>query len=1022
MKIASWAQRHARSILFLVIVLAVGGVFGAFRLPVALFPHVNFPRVEVSLDAGDRPAERMATEVTYPLEEALRSIPGVRTVRSTTSRGAASISINFDWGADMVSALLQAQSQVNRLLPSLPSGTTFGIRRMDPTVFPSLAYSMISETHSLTELRDIAMYDLRPALSTVTGVASIGVQGGATEEYRVVVDPAKLQSYGMTLSDVATSLTAANVLTAVGRLEEHDKLYLVISDTRFKTLAEIGETVLRSGANGVVRVSNVATVRKDAAPAFVRVTADGHDAVLFQVYQQPGGNTVQIAREIKAKLAEIEKRLAKDIKIANWYDQSELILSSAASVRDAVLIGVALAALVLLVFLRNWKITLIAMVAVPAVLAITVLVLYALHMSFNIMTLGGMAAAVGLIIDDAIVMVEQIVRRLRVGTGDAQRRVQAAADEFTKPLAGSSLSTIIIHIPPAFLIGISGAFFAELSLTMACSLVISYLIAWVAIPAIAARVLNSRDAEQKEDGRLTEKMHRGYAVVMSKLLMKPWMVSLVAVPLVLGGYVCFRHLGSGFMPSMDEGGFILDYVAPPGTSLTETDRLLRQLEEILRDTKEVDTYSRRTGLQLGGGLTEANQGDFFIRLKGRPRRDIEEVMAEVRDRIEKTVPGLEIETAQLMEDELGDLTAVPQPIEVKLYSDNGKLLQETAPKVLEAIKKIAGIVETKGVVFAGDALNIEIDRVKAALEGMDVDSITKAVGIALGGSVTTQIQSGPKLIGVRVWTGQNMRARQRNVEEMMIRAPNGHVFPLKRVANVVAVVGQAEISREDLKRMVAVTARLEGRDLGSAAAEVQRVLAQPGVIPAGVTYQMGGIAEQQRVEFQGLLIVICAAGMLVFVLLLFLYESFRVAVAIVITMVLALSGVFVGLWITRTQLNITSIMGMVMIVGNVAEVAIFYYSEYHEMNGEGTTMGRLILAGRHRMRAIAMTSIAAILALLPLALGIGHGAAMLQPLAVAIVIGLAIQLPVVLIVFPALLVMLGAGKTGDVAHLPDAPR
>ncbi len=1009
MRIASWAQRHARSILFLVIVLALGGVLGSFRLPVALFPHVNFPRVEVSLDAGDRPAERMATEVTYPLEQVLRAIPGVRSVRSTTSRGSAAISVNFDWGADMVSAMLQAQSQVNRILPSLPAGTTFDIRRMDPTVFPSLAYSIISDTHSLTQLHDIAMYDLRPALSTVTGVASIGVQGGAAEEYRVVVDVAKLQSYGMTLSDVATSLTAANVLTAVGRLEDHGKLYLVISDTRFKTIDEIGETVLRSGPGGVVLISNIATVQKDAVPAFVRVTADGHDAVLFQIYQQPAGNTVQIARDIKQKLAEIQKGLPQDIKIANWYDQSELILSSAASVRDAVLIGVALAALVLLVFLRNWKITLIAMVAVPAVLAITVLVLYSLHMSFNIMTLGGMAAAVGLIIDDAIVMVEQIVRRLRVGQGDASSRVQHAADEFTKPLTGSSLSTIIIHIPPAFMVGVAGAFFAELSLTMAVSLVISYLIAWVAIPAIAARVLNAKDADQKEEGLVTEKLHRRYGGLMAVLLARPWLALILVAPFLIAGYLCYRSLGTGFMPSMDEGGFILDYKAPPGTSLTETDRLLRQLETILRDTKEVDTYSRRTGLQLGGGLTESNTGDFFIRLKGWPRRDIDEIMQEVRERVESTVPGLEIETAQLMEDEIGDLTAVPQPIEVKLFSDDAKLLQDTAPKIEEAIKKVTGVQEVKGIVFAGDALNIEVDRVKAALEGMDTESITKAVNLAMSGSVTSQIQSGPKLIGVRVWTGQHVRATQRNLEDLQIRSAAGRSFPLKRVATISPVVGQPEITREDLKRMVAVTARIEGRDLGSTVTDVNNVLAQSGLIPPGMTYKLGGLAEEQRIAFKGLLAVIAAAGMLVFVLLLFLYERFRVAIAIVLTMILALAGVFVGLWITGTQLNITSIMGMVMIVGNVAEVAIFYYSEYEDL-ADGPIAARLIHAGTRRMRAIAMTSIAAILALLPLALGIGHGSAMLQPLAIAIVTGLVIQLPLILIVFPAILVMLGAAR------------
>src|SRR5437867_4107569 len=413
MNFTGWIQRHRSSLLFLIVVLVVSGVAVIRNLPVALFPYISFPRVVVSLDAGDRPAERMMIEVTFPIEQAVRAIPGVRNVRSTTSRGSAEISINFDWGGDMVSAMLQAQSEVNKILPTLPAGTTFNVERMDPTVFPVIAYSLTSNSQSLVELRDLALYTLRPALSTVRGVARVGVQGGRVEEYRVTVDPDKLQSFKMTLAEVASALSASNVLVAVGRLEQYDKLYLVVSDTRFKKFDEIEHTVLRSNPDGVVLLDDVATVEHSAEPQWVRVTADGHDAVLFQVYQQPSGNTVEIARGIKAKLREIAKQIPEGVKIADWYDQSDLIIASEGSTRDAILIGMVLAAFVLLIFLRDWKVTLIATLTVPAVLAATILLLYVLKMSFNIMTLGGMAAAVGLIIDDGIVMVEHIVRRVR---------------------------------------------------------------------------------------------------------------------------------------------------------------------------------------------------------------------------------------------------------------------------------------------------------------------------------------------------------------------------------------------------------------------------------------------------------------------------------------------------------------------------------------------------------------------------------------------------------------------------------
>ena len=676
MKFAQWVQSHHRSILFLLFAFALAGVWRGLSLPVSLFPSVSFPRIAVSLDAGDRPAERMAIEVTWPVEEAVRAVPGVRSVRSTTSRGSADVSINFEWGRDMVSAMLEVQSAINQKLASLPPGTSFEVRRMDPTVFPVLGYSLTSDTHSLVELRDLALYQIRPVLSTVSGVADIGVLGGATAEYQVIVNPAKLDSFGLSLDEVAKALSAANIITAVGRIEDRDKLYLIVSDTQFRDFDQIGQTVLRSGGNGLVLLEDVATVSRGTQPRWTRVTADGHDAVLFQVYQQPGGNTVEISREIKAQLANLKGRLPSGIRIANWYDQSQLVVSSAGSVRDAVLIGVLLAAAVLWVFLDNLRITLIAAVTVPVVLAVTVLLLSILGMSFNIMTLGGMAAAVGLIVDDAIVMVEHVMRRMRTGQGDYRSRVSAAASEFTRPLAGSSASTIIIFAPLAFLSGVTGAFFKALSLTMAASLAISFLVAWLAVPLLAVRVLRQKDADREEGGFLTRLAHRSYGWTMRRLLRLPWLILLVLLPLLAAGWYAYQHTGSGFMPAMDEGGFILDYHTAAGMSLTETDRLLRQVEAILRNTPAVQTYSRRTGLQLGGMVTEANQGDFFVRLKPFPRPDIESVMDNVRRRIEHDVPGIQIEMAQLMEDLIGDLTAVPQPIEIKIYSDNEQLLRE----------------------------------------------------------------------------------------------------------------------------------------------------------------------------------------------------------------------------------------------------------------------------------------------------------------------------------------------------------
>jgi len=1010
-RVAFWANRHARSILFLLAALVLAGVFCALSLPVSLFPKVNFPRVRVDLEAGERPAERMVVEVTRPIEEELRSIPGVRAVQSVSSRGSAQVLLTFDWGDDITSDMLQAEGRVNKLIATLPPGTTFDVRRMDPTFFPVISYSITSDSRSLSELYDLGQYQLRPILSTVPGVAKVDVTGGAIDEFRVVLDLAKLRSHNLAPSDVATALSASNVLTAVGRLEDRDKLYLVVTDTRLKNVDEIAATMLHTPV-GMVRLKDLAQVLREPATRYTRSTADGHEAVLFDVYQQPGGNTVQIAQGVRDALAAEQKLLPNDVKLANWYDQSELIVASSKSVRDAVLIGVVLAALVLLLFLRDWKMTLIAALAVPVVLGVTALLLYALNQSFNIMTLGGMAAAVGLIIDDAIVMSEHIVRRLRAKSdADARTTVLHATDEFTKPLTGSSLSTIIIHIPPAFMIGVAGAFFASLSLSMASSLVVSFLVAWLAIPVLAARWLRAKESQHADTGPVTRRAQGAYDAIMHRLLPHAWLVLALAIPLVVVGYLAYGHLESGFLPTVDEGGFTLDYRAAPGTSVTETDRLCRQVEQILHDIPEVESYSRRTGYNFGSGeLSESNTGDFFVRLKPFPRGPIKDVMEEVEKKVAKHVPGLDIETAQLMEDLIGDLTGRPQPVVINLYSDDQNVLNDLAEKVKSALEKIADVKEARsGIVPAGDALNVEVDRAKAALEGVDPDSLTKSLNDLVTGSVATEIEQGPKLVDVRVWIPPSARYTTRDIADLPMRAPDGHLFPLKRVAKLTVITGQPEITREDLKRMVAVTARSD-RDLGSTIRDVQKMLEQPGLIPAGVRYKLGGLYEQQQIAFKGLLRVIASASVLVFLLLLFLYESFRVAICIMLTTGLAIAAVMLGLWITGTELNISSLMGMVMIVGNVTEVAIFYYSEYADAVVEEDSQRRLIAAGNYRMRAIAMTTTAAILALLPLALGLGQGSGMLQPLAIAIIVGLIAQLPLVLIVLPALLRLTGSAK------------
>jgi multidrug efflux pump subunit AcrB len=690
-------------------------------------------------------------------------------------------------------------------------------------------------------------------------------------------------------------------------------------------------------------------------------------------------------------------------------------------VRDAIIIGSLLAAFILLVFLHNIRITLIAMISVPGVLAATVLFLYVFDMNFNIMTLGGMAAAVGLIIDDGVVMVEHIMRRLPEGGDDWLVTQVGAAEEVTKPLAGSSACTIIIFAPLAFLSGVTGSFFKALSLTMAISLMISFLVAWLATPLLVRALLKPGRERKKRGPTLTDRIHQRYDILMNWTMEHRWFVMIALIPLIAAGWLGYRYVGSGFMPIMDEGGFVLDYRALPGTSLTETDRLIKQVEAILRATPDVETYSRRTGLQLGGGVTEADQGDFFIKLKPFPRRPIDTVMDEVRTKVLQSVPGLKIELAQLMEDLIGDLTGVPQPIEIKLYSDDGDLLSTLGPRVADALGEVSGVVDVQnGVILAGNALDVKVDRERASREGVDPESVTGILTGYLTGVVATQIQKGPKMVGVRVWTPSDVRATERDIEKLQLRASDGHLFPLSRIAALTFVTGQPQIMREDLKRMIAVTGRVSGRDMGSAIKDVKVLLKRPGLVPKEVYYSLGGLYEQQQIAFAGLVWVFAAAVLLVFLLLLFLYESFVIATAIMITTLLSVLAVFIGLWITNTELNISSMMGMTMILGIATEVAIFYVSEYCDLRPTMDKKAALIGAGKNRMRPIVMTTLSTILALLPLALGIGRGSAMQQPLAIAIISGLVPKLPLVLIVLPIMLTLQTGAKKEQ--GEPNTPR
>ena len=1007
--------RNARAIWLAVILLTLGGIMAGLRLPVSLFPHIDYPRVVVAIESGDRDAGQMAAAITRPIEIALRAVPGVTGIRSTTSRGSAEVALSFEWGDDMVASTQATQGSLASILPDLPTGTRFEVRRSDPTIFPVLGLSLTSTTRDTRALRKLAELKLRPILTPINGVAGVDVLGGSPREIAVEVDPARLQAMSLTLADVAQSLASANTVKAIGKIEDRHRLYLTLVEDRITNIADIASTPIKTGTDanaGIVTLGQIATITPSEAPNFTRVTANGHDAVLVNIRQSPSADSVRLVNDIDVRLA--EAKLPPGVTVTPFYDQSELVTGAANAVRDAIVLGAVLAGLVLFLFLRSARLMVITGLMLPAVLAAACLALYVLGMSLNMMTLGGMAAAVGLVVDDAVVMLEHMMRRMQEGVAKTAPALLEAAAEMAKPLFGSTGATIVVFLPLAFVTGVTGGFFKALAVTMTAALVVSLLYARYVVPLVAARWLKPSDAEAADRaGRIMD----GLAVRYDRMSARAWarpgvFVAVVAALLLVAGYAGYSRVESGFMPKMDEGGFILDYKAKSGAALSDTDALLKQAEAIIRATPEVVSYSRRTGVQLGGGLTEVDEGDFFIRLKGGNRRNIEDVMTEIRDKIEAQVPGLSIETLQLMEDLIGDLTAVPQPIEVKLFGDDPAILAEWAKKVAAALERISGVVEVQdGQRVAGDAIIIKVDRASAALAGLNPDDVATQAQAAVGGTIATQIQQGEVLIDVRVQTPGDLRQRVAALGSISLRSADGRAVALRQVARVSITAGQTQLTREDLAPFVPVTARLEGRDLGSAMVDVKDTVAKLG-LPASVRVSYGGIYVQQQKSFADLATVFLAAILLTALLLTYLFGRWRITFAALGTILLSAAAVLAGLWLTGTELDISALMGLTMVVGMVTELVIFYLAELNL--DKPIDLAAVREAGLARLRPILMSALIAILTLAPLALGIGRGAGLQRPLATAIIFGLLVGAPLVLTFLPAALLSRLRGESAGV--------
>lgn len=1004
MKIIPFAHRHQRAIIFTISILALAGIYAAINLPIALFPQITFPRIVILADNGEQPVERMMIEVTKPLEEASRGVPGVTIVRSKTSRGSTEISINLTWSTDIYRALQLLQGRIAAVQNDLPSTVSIQVERMDVSVFPIMGFSLTSDKRSQVELRDLALYALRPALLRIEGVGQVNVIGGKTREFHVIVDPMALASYNLDIRAVSEAINNANLVAATGLVSDNYHLYLSLTDNLFTSLDEIGEVVVATLNGAPVRVKDVATVSSAEADSYIRISSDGKDAVLLDINRQPDGNTVQIGKDLKARLATMQDQLPPDVRFKSYMDQSEFIEASIADTRDAILLGVGLAMLILLYFMKNWRITIVAAIVVPATIAATLGCLFAIGQTINIMTLGGMAAAVGLIIDDIIVVIESIFHHFHKGEKNFIATAHNAVQEMFPAIVGSSLATLVIHIPFAFLGGVTGAFFAALSITMVFALSISFIFSVIFAPLVASAVLTENDIDRAiaREQRSGHRLMHLYERALRSSLRRKWLAAPLLLILLAGGWSLYQNVGTGFMPDMDEGSFVLDYWTPPGTSLEETDRMLRQVEAILSSTPEIDNYGRRTGAELGFFVTEPNTGDILVKLKHDRQRSIFEIIDEVRERIAESQAAMQVEFGQQMQDVIGDLTNNPEPIEIKIFGDDKEQIEAKAREVEALITPIRGVEDIyNGITISGSSILIKIDPAKAAMAGLTVSEVQAQLENLMQGKAGTNIQRGEKLIGIRTRFDSPYRKDLVTIKHLQLHAPGGFLVPLASLATITTTKGQAEIQRENLKPLVAVTARISGRDLGSTVAEIQRVLRSKLALPVGAAIEYGGTYQTQQESFRGLLMVLGAAVLFVFIVLLFEFESLRVPLAVFLINLPSLFGVVFALWLANVTFNISSFVGTILVVGIVAENAIFllHYVVKYQKEGMGLDEA-LVQASLIRVRPILMTTFAAVFALLPLALNFGAGTQMQQPLAIAVIGGFSVSTLLLLFALP----------------------
>jgi CzcA family heavy metal efflux pump len=1009
-KIVEHARAHGRALFVLLGLLLAAGVHAAATSARSVYPQISFARIAVIAQRGEAPVRGMLAAVTRPIEQAISTVPDLVRVRSKTVRGASELNLDFRQGTDMREALALVRSRLGQA--GLPADVALQIERQAPSLFPVLSFNVVpgpaqaGDALARARLTDWAELELRPRIARLPDCFFVTLQSADRREYVFEADPRLLAQAGIALSGLEQVIAASDVVQAVGRSSSEGLQYQLLVDGRLRSCDELLQLCVPRAGAAPVPLAALGRVLESTREETLLVTAGGQPGIVVSVFLRDGGRVTDLSAAVRAIQDEMRPRLPGGARFAPVYDQSQLVDESVQGVRDAIALGALLSILVIFLFLGEWRITLVAGLSIPLSVLLTLAAFPLLGESLNLMSLGGLAVAIGLVIDDAIVVGENIARRLASlgpegARGAALREAVAGGTaEVLGAIVGSSLTTVVVFLPLVLLEGVVGQFFRSLAVALGLSILASMLVSLVYAPlCLLLPVLAPRAAGER---RWSAALRRGHARAVRAVVDRPLPAVLLLLALLVFGIAGLGGLKTGFLPEMDEGGFVLDYNLPVGSSLAETDAACRRIERVLLDTPEVAALSRRTGAELGFFATEQFTGDMLVGLvpRAQRKRSIFQVLDGLRRRLATEVPQAEVEFVQVMQDTINDMAGNPTPIEVKLLGADYPTLQRAADEVERELERVPGIVDVKNhVSFGSPEISWRVDPAAAARLHLSTGEIADELAMQLLGKVATRIQEGERFVDVRVRYPDEWRVPRIDPEGAALPLFLGTV-PLGQVAHFVREINENELERENQIPLVRVTASVSGRDLGSASRAVDARLAKLALDPTLRVVQ-GGQAESSKAAFQNLLLVFAIAAGLVFLLLVLQFRSISLPLVIFLALPFGMLGGLLALRVLGVALNVSSGMGLIMLVGLVVKNGIILIEFAQDLARAGTPEREAVLeAASVRLRPILMTTVAAIAGLLPLARGWGAGAELQQPLAIAVIGGLLLSTISTLFIVP----------------------